>query len=123
MSSSTEQLSAEVRIAIGTFLEMCQKEARPFATAEALGAVKRIFVDLDISDAQLVDAIRREAAAVGFDVEAATTMPNTPESPCSREQAVDQSSAAREQTQRQMDNDTSGRRRRAEETAARHRIL
>ncbi|MEQ1953606.1 hypothetical protein ABMA59_19545 [Mesorhizobium sp. CN2-181] len=122
MSSRPEQLSAEVRTAIGTFLEMCQKEARPFAASEAIRAIKRIFVDLDISDGQLVDAIIREAADAGFEVEPASTMPDEPESQCPNVQTVREVSA-HEQTQRQMDNDTSGTRRRANETATRHRIL
>lgn len=57
-----------VRRAIGTFLAACQTEARPFAISQALGAVRRVFPDLDISDADLVSAITREALAAGFDV-------------------------------------------------------
>ena len=39
------------------FLTEYQEEARPFAIPEALAAIRRIFPDLDISDADLVDAI------------------------------------------------------------------
>lgn len=44
-------------------------EARPFATAEALGAVRRVFPDLDISDTELMDAISSEATSAGFEVD------------------------------------------------------
>jgi hypothetical protein len=53
----SDQLPDQVRAAIATFLNACQMEARPFAISEALGAVRRVFPDLDISDADLVDAI------------------------------------------------------------------
>jgi hypothetical protein len=65
----TPILSAEVRAAIQAFLNACQEEATPFASIEAIGAVRRVFPGLDISDADLMDAITSEASAAGFDVE------------------------------------------------------
>ncbi|PSJ57094.1 hypothetical protein C7I85_22925 [Mesorhizobium soli] len=38
------------------------------AISEALGAVRKVFPDLDISDEDLIDAISSEASAAGFDV-------------------------------------------------------
>lgn len=64
----SNELPDQVRTAIATFLDACQKEARPFAISEALGAVRSVFPDLDISDQELVDAITSEASVAGFDV-------------------------------------------------------
>lgn len=61
-------ISADVRAAIRAFLNVCQKEARPFATSDALGAVHGDFPDLDIPDEELVDAITSEAVIAGFDI-------------------------------------------------------
>ncbi|RVJ61622.1 hypothetical protein CN166_06095 [Sinorhizobium medicae] len=69
MRKRSRKLSPEVRAAISAFLSACQKEARPFATAEALGAVRRVFPDLDISDTELMDAISSEATSAGFEVD------------------------------------------------------
>ncbi|WEX75740.1 hypothetical protein PYH37_000108 [Sinorhizobium numidicum] len=68
MRKHSREISPEVRAAISAFLSACQKEARPLATSEALGAVRRVFPDLDISDIDLMDAIISEAALAGFDV-------------------------------------------------------
>jgi hypothetical protein len=62
-------LAPDVRAAIAAFLGACQKASRPFATSEALGAVRTIFPGLDISDRDLEDAISSEAAAGGFDID------------------------------------------------------
>ncbi|MDW6026514.1 hypothetical protein SAZ10_32615 [Mesorhizobium sp. BAC0120] len=75
-TASVPNIPSEVRAAIGAFLNACQKEARPLATAEALGAVRRVFPDLDISDAALMDAISSEASAAGFHVEARGDTPS-----------------------------------------------
>lgn len=55
----------DVRAAIRAFLSTCQKEAKPFAAMEAMDAVRRVFPDLDISDADLMDAITSEASTTG----------------------------------------------------------
>ncbi|WFP95244.1 hypothetical protein P4B07_29835 (plasmid) [Ensifer adhaerens] len=73
MTKRSLPMSPEVRAAIAAFLSACQKEARPFATSEALGAVRRIFPDLDISDTDLMDAITSEAFVAGFDVDTPNT--------------------------------------------------
>lgn len=52
----------DVRAAIAGFLNECQKEARPFARIEELGAIRAIFPNLDIPDADLEDAVASEAA-------------------------------------------------------------
>ena len=59
---------APVRAAITAFLNRCQSEATPFAGTEALGAIRTMFPELDISDGDLEDAISGEAANAGFDV-------------------------------------------------------
>ena len=59
----------DVRAAISAFLNECQKEAQAFAVSEALGAIRRTFPDLDISDSDLMDAITSEATTAGFDIE------------------------------------------------------
>lgn len=61
-------LPADVRAAIAAFLNQCQNEAKPFAGTEALGAIRTMFPELDISDADLEDAVFSEAANAGFDV-------------------------------------------------------
>jgi len=69
MTKRSLNMSPEVRAAIAAFLSACQQEARPFATSEALGAVRRMFPDLDISDTDLMNAITSEAFVAGFDVD------------------------------------------------------
>jgi len=59
----------DVRAAVAGFLNECQKEARPFAMAEALGAIRAIFPNLDIPDADLEDAAASEAAKAGFHID------------------------------------------------------
>ena len=62
-------ISPEVRAAVAAFLHECQDEAQPFAVAEALGAIRAIFPDLEISDSDLEDALSSEAAVAGFEIE------------------------------------------------------
>lgn len=59
----------EVREAIKQFLAAAQKETGPFAVSEALGAVRRVFPDLDVSDSELMDAIASEASVAGFEID------------------------------------------------------
>lgn len=59
----------EVREAIKQFLTAAQEETGPFAISEALGAVRRVFPDLDVSDSELVDAIASEASVAGFEID------------------------------------------------------
>ena len=61
-------LSPEVRAAIGSFLNEVQKDTRPFAISDAVQAVRRVFPDLEISDADLADAVTSEAATAGLDI-------------------------------------------------------
>lgn len=120
MASSNIQIDPEARAAIGEFLNWCQKEARPLATSEAMEAIRRIFPDLQISDTDLMDAITSEASAQGFDVAI------TPSEVAVRRKAIerwDNEGGAIGQTQRQIDNDTSGTRRRAEEAKQRGRLI
>jgi hypothetical protein len=62
-------IAPEVRAAIAAFLNECQTEARPFATAEVLEAIRNVFPGLDISDRDLEDAISSEASSAGFDID------------------------------------------------------
>ncbi len=68
MRKCSRELSPEVRAAISAFLNGCQKEARPFATSEALGACGECFLTW-ISQTDLMAAISSEAALAGFDVD------------------------------------------------------
>jgi len=47
------QIPSDVRAAIGAFLNECQKDPQPFAVSKALDAVRRVFPDLEVSDADL----------------------------------------------------------------------
>jgi len=102
-------IPAEVQAAIAAFLNECQKEAKPFAATEALGALRTIFPHLDISDSDLEDAISSEAAGAGFDTG-------------SRDLLLRQRKAGTE-AQRRIDNDTAGTRRRAKATKERNDLI
>jgi hypothetical protein len=98
-------IPADVAMAIAAFLNQCQREAAPFATAEALGAIRTLFPDLDIADGDLEDAISTEAATAGFHIGAVRGKGSRATGTVSRTEA-----------QRRIDNDTAGTRRRAEAT-------
>lgn len=109
--SSTDQtihLTPEVRAAISTFLNECQRGGQFFEVSKALDAVRRVFPDLDISDADLADAIASEALTAGLDIHYDTDNPVQPQ---------------RDETERKRNNETVGKRRRAKETEARHRLV
>ncbi len=125
-----ENLAADVRAAISSFLKACQNEARPFATDEALEAIRNIYPDLAIDDADLIDGLISEAFVAGFDVDVAE------ETITHRRRSLDtweDESAAMHrkfesrhqlrQTRRSILNDTAGTRRRARETKERNRLL
>ena len=63
-----QHLSPDVRAAISTFLNESQRDAQPFAISDALNAVRRVFPDLEITDADLADAITSEALTAGLDI-------------------------------------------------------
>ena len=117
----------EVRAAIGAFLNECQKEARPFATVEALGAIRRIFPGLEISDADLLDALTSEASTAGFNVDynvTTTTETITAQSPERRDNEGGAAGRSpRTEAQRLIDNDTSGAKRRAKATKDRNQLI
>lgn len=124
---STPHIAPDVRAAIGAFLNACQKEASPVAIEEAIGAVRRIFPNLDVADAVLADAIASEASTAGFDVladpvSAAKTLKRK-----SLERWDNEGGAvarvARTEKQRKIDNDTSGARRRTKETKDRNDLI
>jgi hypothetical protein len=104
-------IPAEVQAAIAAFLNECQKEAKPFAAMEALGALRTIFPQLDISDSDLEDAISGEAASAGFDIDRG-----------SRDLRLRRRKAGTEE-QRRIDNDTAGTRRRARATKERNDLI
>lgn len=54
--------SPRVRAAIHAFLDGCQKEAHPPETVGVVGSLRRAFPELDISDADLADALIREVS-------------------------------------------------------------
>ncbi|WP_373414757.1 hypothetical protein [Ensifer aridi] len=126
MRKHSREISPEVRAAISAFLSACQKEARPLATSEALGAVRRLFPDLDISDTYLVDAIISEASLAGFDVvtpdhKSAARMRDSLEEWDNEGGAVEK--PARSQTRAGSGSDSDGIRRRAKATKDRNELL
>jgi hypothetical protein len=61
-TGTTPSKSPSVLAAIHAFLDACQKETRPLKTAGVAGSLRRAFPELDISDADLADAIIREVS-------------------------------------------------------------
>jgi hypothetical protein len=124
---ATHRIPPDVRAAIGAFLNECQKEARPFAISEALGAIRRIFPDLQISDVDLLDAITSEASTAGFDVDydiprtSGTFQRKKLEEWDNEGGAIGKS--PRNEARRRIDNDTSGTKRRTKETKARNDLI
>lgn len=120
----TNHTPVDVRAAIQAFLKACQEEATPFAPEEAIGAVRRVFPDLDISDGDLMDAITSEASAAGFDVGADAGNASDKQKRRSLERWDDEGGAigrpVRTEAERVIDNDTSGERRRAKATSDRN---
>lgn len=66
MGADAEHISPEVRAAISNFLNDVQDDPRPFAISDALRAVRRVFPDLNVSDADLADAVASEASTAGL---------------------------------------------------------
>lgn len=75
MTTQQNHVAPEVRAAIAAFLGHCQTEARPFASEEAIGAVRNIFPGLGMTDEDLLDAIVGEATAAGFSVDGPVIKP------------------------------------------------
>jgi hypothetical protein len=123
--SVNHSISPDVRAAIAAFLNECQNEARPFATTEAMGAIRAIFPDLDISDADLEDAISSEAAAAGFDINSRDGPAKIKRKELERwdNEGGAVGKGPRTEVQRRIDNDTTGKRRRSREAAERHRLI
>jgi hypothetical protein len=123
---ANNSISPDVRAAIAAFLNECQNEARPFATREAMGAIRAIFPDLDISYSDLEDAISSEAAAAGFDIDSSHDGPakvKRKELERWDNEGGAVGKAPRTEAQRRIDNDTNGKQRRNRETAERHRLI
>ena len=120
-------LPADVRAAIAAFLNQCQNEAKPFAGTEALGALRTMFPEMDISDVDLGDAISTEAANAGFDV---GYEPRTGSAKMKRKalqrwenEGGATEKAPRTEAQRRIDNDTDGTRRRATTNKDRNQLI
>lgn len=125
-----ENLAADVRAAISSFLTACQNEARPFATDEALEAIRNIYPDLAIDDADLIDGLISEASVAGFDVGLAEETRNhrrlSLDTWDDEGGAVHRKHESRQQlrqTRRNVLNDTAGTKRRAREIKERNRLL
>ena len=125
--SAIRSIPADVRAAIASFLNQCQSEAKPFAGTEALGAIRTMFPELDISDADLEDAISSEAADAGLDVgyDTRTSSARAKRKALQRleNEGGATAKASRTETQRRIDNDTDGTRRRDKATKDRHRLI
>lgn len=68
MGADDEKVPPEVRAAISNFLNDIQNDPQPFAVSDALRAVRRVFPDLDVSDADLADAVASEASTAGLHI-------------------------------------------------------
>ena len=124
-----QHLSPDVRAAISTFLNESQRDAQPFAISDALNAVRRVFPDLEISDADLADAITSEALTAGLDIHYDI---DPPRKASSLERWDNEGGAigkkepaqpARDEAERRKINDTDGTRRRAKESEERNRLV
>jgi hypothetical protein len=65
----SHRIQPEVRAAISAFLNEARGASKQLALSEALAAIRQVFPDLVISDAELADALASEALAAGLDVE------------------------------------------------------
>jgi hypothetical protein len=66
----SHRIQPEVRAAISAFVtEAGGGASKQLALSEALAAIRQVFPDLVISDAELADALASEALAAGLDVE------------------------------------------------------
>ena len=124
---ANRSIPPDVRAAIAAFLNECQSEAQSFETTEALGAIRTIFPDLDISDADLEDAISSEAAAAGFDIDYDSAEGRHKVKRKALEGWENEGGAIgktpRTEAQRRIDNDTAGTRRRARATKDRNQLI
>ena len=120
-------IPADVRAALAAFLNQCQNEARPFAGTEALGAIRTMFPELDISDADLEDAISGQAENAGFDVGYEPRTGTAAVKVAAIERWENEAGATRKaprtEAQRRIDNDTDGTRRRAKAKKDRNQLI
>lgn len=101
---SHKPIPENIRKAIAGFLDRCQKEARPIASSEAVGAIRQIFPGLELTDHDLLQAFVDQASAAGFSVGITDN-------------------ALHVDSQKRIDTDTDGTRRRQGETKERNRLL
>jgi hypothetical protein len=133
MNSANDRahLSPEVRAAISVFLNEAQKDTQPFTISDALTAVRRVFPDLEISDADLADAVASEASTAGLHI--LYDIDQSPEAGSRSLERWDDEGGAigmtegektrrREAARRKVD-DTDGTRRRAKEKQERNRLI
>ena len=124
---ATRHITPDVRAAIGAFLNECQKDGRPFAISEALGAIRRVFPDLQISDGDLLDAITSEASTAGFDIDYDVSSKFATLKRQALEEWDNEGGAIGKppltEAPRRIEDDTSGTRRRAKETKDRNDLI
>ena len=65
----SHRIQPEVRAAISAFVNEDRGASKQLALSEALAAIRQVFPDVVISDAELADALASEALAAGLDVE------------------------------------------------------
>ena len=120
-------IPADVGAALAAFLNQCQNEARPFAGTEALGAIRTMFPELDISDADLEDAISGQAENAGFDVGYEPRTGTAAVKVAAIERWENEAGATRKaprtEAHRRIDNDTDGTRRRAKARKDRNQLI
>lgn len=113
----------DVRAAIGSFLNDRQA-GDPFALSHAMTAIRRIFPDLGISDADLADVITSEALSAGLDIDVDVPAPKGSLDRWDNEGgAIREAPAPRTNAERLIDNDTDGTRRRAQVVKDTNRLI
>ncbi|MBM2714184.1 hypothetical protein JQK88_23805 [Mesorhizobium caraganae] len=130
----THRIQPEVRAAISAFLNEVQRDPKSFALSEALAAIRQIFPELEISDADLADAIASEALSAGVGIEfdvlktrkalerrAIERWENEGGAGGGRKKNTDR--AQSDAAHRAKTTDTNGTRRRANESKERHRLI
>jgi len=129
----TLRIQPEVLVVISAFLNQVQRDLKPIALSEALAAIRQIFPELEISDADLADAIASEAlsAGVGIEFDVLKTRKVLERRAIERWENEGGASGRKKNSdraqsdaaQRAKADDTNGTKRRANESKARHRLI
>ena len=64
----SHRIQPELRAAISAFVNDARAASRQLALSEAVAAIRQVFPDVVVSDADLADALASEALTAGLDV-------------------------------------------------------